>query len=757
MKNSLDVVSKLLKSKRSPILCAKLLLLARLLLKVLHSRPDAPDSIVPLATKLGNLRQKLLKQLEGRFTKTSNETPDVVEDLTAFCTATSSSPSNALNHFLTLRLNAIKLPQGALGTGVIDRVRTRLTLFTNTIRQSKYIFPDLLGTSLRALGSRALLDDENIQEVGDLRLDVHQRWFVDEIRTYTPWTRHNELSSDAANNQVQSWSRNALDLLSKSIERDLEGEDDLDLILEARKTTLQTWLSSRSSIGNIPFRDSLDKIGSPFLCRFGQLIDTATGDIHDLVETMPRDLEPGDESDKAKVLSSLWEQELAEMDLSDGATSFREAVVHKHLGQSANVSTVVTRCDSINKRILDLHVAFKVMLDTRWDDDYDEELGEESDADETNESNGNLFELLSKTDPSSLLTALKTKTATRIQSLDEKFLSLKDTGLLQANKASAAGMFLLRTIRILRQRLPKLLASIDAPALKSTFAKSLVSSLYTQFTISTCDDALPGFPESTIIMLSRKLRLTALWDGAPPLPLQTSPGFFKLLRSLVKHMEYLGIDIWSPDAVQQLKKESSKRAVKSIQDSIKHAEEDILKRRENPSVEQKGKDEEGAEHEAQDRADDNVAETQQEEQTEQRDNSTSDNEREEVPTNNNTHDETEEISHQVQSSDSNEAEQNFHENRTEPIPTPDHFIQLLFDTYYIQHVLLPVSPPSGSGIIPSYTRDEAEATFSPLIQTLTRRAELNNTEGEISRQRLQKNAREHWRRTYLLFGLLCNG
>ena len=237
------MISNLLRNDQSTLLAAKLLVLSRLLHKSLSQRADTLSSLERLGSRLAGLRQKLLRHLDRRLSRQSVGREAIVEDLTAFSLASSSSPSQVLVHFQHLRAIAIRKSQPDNRTDVQESIQQRLQLFLTSLRDIRGVFPELLGASLKLLGATSLLSDDAIFKLDELNLDLHERWFGDEIKNYTPWTRHDELSRTKTGELLEAWSREALDSLANSIEGDLAQESDIQKLVEIRKETLQSWLS----------------------------------------------------------------------------------------------------------------------------------------------------------------------------------------------------------------------------------------------------------------------------------------------------------------------------------------------------------------------------------------------------------------------------------------------------------------------------------------------------------------------------------
>lgn len=752
----MSVVSTLLRIKGSSLLCTKLLILARLFHKVLQQHLDTTPLVDTLGSKLGNLRRQLLRQIDQRLSSYGKEINEVVEDLTAYCLATSSSPSNALTHVHQLRANAIQASQGFARSALKGCIQARLALFYATIRQSRGIFPDLLGASLRTQGSRAVLDDEKVRQIEELKLDIHTRWFDDDIQNYTPWTRHDELQRNAASRQIQSWAGEALDLLIKSIEQDLSKEDDVHKVVEVRQGVLQTWLSSRATLRGLPLKDALQKLRLPFMRRCLELVETVAVSMQDSLEsvTIGR-LKDWDVEDASKALQSAWDAKLSSSDLTDGGRSFRQAIIDRHMGKTDDVSEVIARCEQYAEKIANIYATLKAMRETRWDDDYDEAGDEDDNDDEDKSTDSNqgpsiqgMHEILSRQDSTSLLENLSNRVRRMTQSLESKMPVDGQSTESSSSSSSSPDIFLLRSLRVLRERLPKLLVAINAGKSIDIFAQQAVSSLHHRLAVSVTHAMASSDKNWTDIMLSKPLYTRALWEGNPPLPLQISPGLFKFLRQLVKHMGDMGVDIWIPQAVDVLKEKLRIVVADDCHNALERAEAKAQQDREETKSQIDG----SAEEANKENNDDSTERSEQQDGGDDKDEDEDEND----DKNNNEQNDNPDSDHATNTANDAIAPQNDTEVSASPSPAPDsqptqdHFLQLLFDLLYLQQAFQP-SPPSHN---PTKTTIDPPAEFARLVRQLEQRTEVDSR-ADV-KGRLQKNAREYWRRTYLLFGVLCN-
>ncbi|KAI9656357.1 MAG: hypothetical protein M1831_004609 [Alyxoria varia] len=769
LERSLSTVSQILREDSSCLLAAKLLVVARLLHKSLCQKRRTQDYIGRLGAKLSSLRQKLLRHIDRRLIRHAGDNNILVEDLTAFSLASSAQPSDVLAHFYHLRSNAIARPKRQALKDTKESILRRLDLFISTIRESKILFPDLLSKSLKSLGSQPLLIDRGIVDIESLNLDVNARWFDEDVKNYTAWTRHDELARSKAEEKLKSWTFDALDTLTTAAGKDIAEESDPKAVVEVRQSIIQSWLTSSKALRILSSKSALQKLRNPFTDRLQDIMATSCTEIHDSTCKAVFD---GCNANNAGTwyTPSLWDPSTLSLEYGNGAGTFRKAIVDRRLGRSHEIHAVINAFEKRAKRIQQLQTAIKEMRDTRWDDDYDDD----EDNDDAEESS---FQALSRSDPESLQSTLRERTWRTIQSIESDLQERSKKTNITITGLDSPGIFMYRSLRELRRIVPPFLHNIDPSQAQSLFCESLFANLRDQLaqyvtkeTTPTLSTALERFFKST------SLPLRALWDtGSPPLPVQPSPATFKYLRAVVGQMEELGFDIWSPRTGHLTKRLLLDEAVRVC---IEHAQEWNT----NLAAEHKGtgssedttESEENKTDEHEGHANDiklvddaigrqsnyhgeDESESYEEKQPEQ--------ERVQDPLFDDT----------TLANEPSEFKQNQSsiQNTTHLLTQQQKLVQLLFDTLYLSQALSsPQSPALDQLINPLVISidDIGERIFSVFdsestsADEETRKAVIiikgEADEGDRSERtpevmgRLNKAAGEYWKRTYALFGLL---
>ncbi|KKY23768.1 putative vps51 vps67 [Diplodia seriata] len=194
----------------------------------------------------------------------------------------------------------------------------------------------------------------------------------------------------------------------------------------------------------------------------------------------------------------------------------------------------------------------KEMKDTRWDDDLD---ADDEDDDFELESKQ---ALLSEDDPRSLEDSLKEALSTAFADLQKDVDALVSKTLQDPDLAAPKTILLTRALREVSQRLTALSATNRRIVVASTvFPPSVTRPLHVSIAQLVSRSPLAAYADAAKkLARSRRARARALWEGNPtPLPVQPSVSAFKYLCALHREMWTRGGDLWSPGAVDVLKKE----------------------------------------------------------------------------------------------------------------------------------------------------------------------------------------------------------
>ncbi|KAF3490647.1 uncharacterized protein GIQ15_00164 [Arthroderma uncinatum] len=543
LRNCTNSVVKIIRNRGSIVLAAKLLVISRLLLKALSQSESVPPYVDNLKKSLAALRGTLLSRVKLRLAAVNTTTDRLIEALSTFCLATSSSSNDAVRHFCEVRKHAIgqQIVQDSQKNGIL----LALKLYLQTLRQTDHLLSGPLAVVLEKLTTQPLLSDPEILRLGELNIDVLKPWILQDIQHFTPWIKYNETPKSERDGQLKTWSKDTFKIFSSQAKLKLEGLCDFGDILDLRRQLLESWLLVQTSTrthSNLEILEGLQDIINH------QLISILRGQSEGLVSlgkeitSIINDIPSVEKINKEKSL--LWDPKLASLDFSEGAANFKEEIVNRTLGREANVL-----------KILELYQGWLHAIQTRAglingmkSENWEDMVEDDSDEDVIDHING----ILREHNPALLEEEHQ-------KSLERGFSSLQDTlssvlsELSDPQKASKA-VFLIRVVREIQSKIPNELfkgnqqhfALEIVPGLHDIVAVDIVSQLSTyMMKLKPCENPLrcPG---------------RTLWEGKPELPVQPSPAAFKLIRKLVLAMDGLGADLWNPGAVLALKREFKK-------------------------------------------------------------------------------------------------------------------------------------------------------------------------------------------------------
>ncbi|KAG0648296.1 hypothetical protein D0Z07_5396 [Hyphodiscus hymeniophilus] len=653
------------------VTAAKAWVLSRLLAKSLsdsstrRSKEDN-DLLEESKRKLATLRRRILRAIERTLGRTSGEDnrDDLVLALCAYSLATSSGTKDVLRHFLRIRGEAITLAfedehESKSETTAVLRA---LELYTRTLLDVQALVPRRLSQALASLKTKPLLKDQTIRDLEELRLDVCERWFGDEILYFTPYNRHDDLEGSQAVETLKGWAKKADEVLLQGLAKVLHGVREFKAVVELRTKILEVWIKDGGKAKGFDPSSMLDGLRRVINDRMVDLLESRVSKLHLVGTEIEASLgawRPG----FTDVHQSLWDEEMLEMGISNGANLFKHSIVSRTYGRSDAVSRAVKGYQMWRHLIDEVNTVLDQLKKQRWDDDL-----EDIEDDLSLESRNTL---LSTEDPNMLQDQLDLNLEKAYSALHQSISShlaiYKDS-----EHIGQISMYILRILRDIRSELPK------NPSLQK-FGLSLVPSLHEVLASTTAAESIHYFSKR---FTRKRVAGRGLWEGSPEMPVQPSPATFKFHHSLVQSMAQVGADLWSPAAVGVLKRH--------LRSEISRQWNEYLELSKEKAASQAN------EVKSNDTATDGGAE----------------------------------------SPDTSEPSQNGTNEVADTEKQNDILIQSLFDIFVLQSSL-EVTPA---------TEDE--------LQLLANTVELKVALEPPVKKRLHNAAREYWRRTGLLFGLL---
>jgi hypothetical protein len=676
---------------RSLVLAAKVLVLSRLLEKSVGDMAsmrsaDDKEQVEDVRRKLGAARKRLRRAIERTLEIIGDDNrEDLVQALSAYSLATSSGAKDVLRRFLDIRGGALALAfeDDSEQKDSPGYVRA-LELYTRTLLDVQALVPRRLSEALAGLKTKHLLKDESLRELEGLRLDVCEKWFGDEILFFTPYIRHDDLEGSHAVSMLKAWAKQASEIMLQELTRALDQITEFKTVVELRTRVLEIWIREGGKARGFDPSILLDGLRKVVNDRLVQLLESRVSKLH-LVATEVEGTLGSWRDGITDRTESLWDDSMAEMDIQNGASLFKQSILARTHGRNDAVSRAYRGYQTWRHLVNEITAVIEQLKKQRWDDDL-----EDIEDDLTLESRSTL---LSTEDPEMLQGHLDTSLGKAYKELHNKLSTLLDS-FSESEHLGPISIYFLRIIRDIRCDLPK-----NASA--QSFGLSLVPNLHTQLVVIAAKDPLSRFTKT---FKRKKVAGRALWegsDGLPALPVQPSPGTYKFLHGLALSTAKTGFDLWSPKAVSVLKRHLNHEI--GCQWIFAHEQQENEK-------------------EAQIKADGTVPKdaTELEEEKSVEANV----EQEEAATK----DESK------QASDSKEPRQDVDEeaNNIEVL------IQALFDTLVLQHAL-----------------ETSDSSSEDELATLRRTIESRLQFEAASKKRLEQSAKEYWKKTSLLLGLLA--
>ena len=710
-----DVISRLLKNGGSVLLISKVLVISRLLHTKLSQRPKPPPYLDHLRNRLAVLRRRLLGRIDRRFKSLELSRDGLLEVMCAFSLATSSSSKDVLRHYHHMRLEAISENVGQGGSGH-DSMLLALKLYVKTSRDTQAIFPAQLAHALEELKSVSLFKSQDIYSLIELDLDVHERWIGDDIRTFTPYIRHDDLSKAEAERSLRQWAKTAFGSFLAGLRMRIQDVDDPERLIALRRQVLELWLSNHQHLFGVDSAETLDGLRDVFNTQSTRIIQVRASKLV-RVGLIVKNVVQNWEAGASDLTPSLWDSSMISMKFENGGKLFRETLASRFTSNNEVLNSVSLEYVSFLQSIEKLEEMIRKLREARWADDVD-------DLDNEDDLLDNKQVLLSEDDPRLLQEDLNSVLHEAYSNLQDALYDLSDD--FETTTSGQQAAYLIRVWRELRQRLPRSYQNAD-------FGNASIPALQHIIADETLRVPLEGCSKRIARMSQAKLlQARPLWEGDPELPVLPSTWTYKFLHDLVSSMRACGSDVWSPQTVDALKKE----LILSIAPMLKgrkavqvngHRDRDLLdgEDKEEEELEDEVK-KDTAEMEERVREENGEVNDQETKQSETRKEAES--EKFEKPTDEKLTNGTTMTNGHVQQDDLSEQE------------PEDGKIQRFFDVVYLTHASAVKEMKAGE-----------DNQLISLQRSLAKELALEPK----SVERIKRDAAEYWKRTQLLFALLA--
>ena len=557
-----DMVFATLKRGGSLLLASKILVLSRLLHKKLSVQSVAPAFVEKMRHRLGGLRQRLLTTVDQRMASLDVESTSLVDAMCAFSLATSSSCMDVLRHFHHIRLSAISTGFQQESTQGIEAVRC-LQIWIKTMQDTQSFFPRHASSALGKLKSIPLLRDKSLRDAQDFDLEIHEAWMDEDVKNFTPYIRHDDLTGHAAAQALSSWSPTALALYAEGLEVLLSSIEDFKEILSLRQGSIHVWLSSKGRLVGTSKSEALDLLRSKFQKRLHEILkaqtkgmEQVTFKVHEIIKGWSSD------PDEAKV-PSLWDNGLIKADISRGAQPFTDKLRCRLQGQTKDATQIMELYEMWLSKTNSTSNAITTLKSSKWEfEDFDDD---EDDFDDVEDMRFRI----EKEDPADLEDGHRSCVDECLKDLVAAF-DLQREELVEGQTSIGKASFLLRVTREVKQRLPD---GFQVQNVDFSFVRQLH-----RLVAQTVAQNIIRDHRQVIARAATRMSIPGrlLWDGDPELPVVPSPWSYRLLNDLLKVLGEVGADIWTNRAVDNLKiclRQLISDGLGSIEDAQVHAQE----------------------------------------------------------------------------------------------------------------------------------------------------------------------------------------
>ncbi|KAG7101369.1 hypothetical protein HYQ44_019030 [Verticillium longisporum] len=520
------------------LLGSEVLVLSRLLSKgftreELDREPDVALVVETARKSLEGLRRRLLRSIEKFLEKTADNQAQrqehTLKALCAYSLATSSGARDVLKHFLTVRSKAMSAAfyaddaEAGRQQGGANVLKSQL-LYVRTLLDVQALVPFKLSDALAKLKKRPLLQGDVLRNVEALRLDVYERWCGDDILTFTPFVRHDDLDGPQARSMLTSWAERGGEVLVAGLRSTMERMTEFKAVIDLRTNVLRLWIRDGGKARGFDPSEMLDALREAINGHLLALIDAKVHKLHLVASEVAATLDAWKDGVTDRP-AALWAQTTLDIDPAAGVDAFLQDLVAQLHGRNDAVARAVACFASWRRVIGEVEGVVDQLKKQRWEndgDDDDDEIEDEETIDARHDQ-------LSRDDPAALHDRLDATLARAFADLETR---LADLWRARADAVNAGRV-------------------ATAPALRG-FGLDMVPSLHDKLALAVSAAPVEVFASRG---LTQKLVVgRPLWEGHPELPTQPSPLAFKFLRDLSVAMSDAGVDLWSATAVGVVKR-----------------------------------------------------------------------------------------------------------------------------------------------------------------------------------------------------------
>ncbi|KAK6361986.1 hypothetical protein TWF730_005690 [Orbilia blumenaviensis] len=472
-------------------------------------------------------------------------------------------------YFQSLRLNAVVslLRQDTVSA---ETILEAIRLVNENLRLSTQLFPRRLSDTLTTLKIKPLFQEPAINDILELNMAVHGRWISETIRKYTPWLKTDDLSNDSCKAEISSKLGTTLRAIFDGLEKAVKVVNKVESLVQIRHDILAASrgvMGRTSNLNSEDLNQSLTKIREIVNTRIREVLNGDIAAIGVLGSELST-LITGDGTARKKEPVS-WSTMLSSFENAKGGRNLKAMVRAVNHSDKSGLRAIRLKHAKWVANITDNYTHIKKMNEEKdWDPDNDDD-DDDIDAPES-------LKDMNNKDAQSLLSTYSEGLLEGYRLLETNLSSLVNE-MRQPGEAAESpqpienACIALRFITVIRNTSPQHQNNsiIDL----SWFGKDILTELHDFLAKGVAKKALRGFGKD---LSKRKwasdVSFDSLWEGSPKLPIQPSPLVFKFLRALVQSMNEVGIDVWSRDAADTIKRNVAKTIWEELEASLTSAE-----------------------------------------------------------------------------------------------------------------------------------------------------------------------------------------
>lgn len=529
-----------------------MLAVSRLLTKRIAQEDNAPPLVDRIKEQLTSQRRRLLRRVDLILINPESSLQQLIDAICAFCIVTSSSSNDAIRHFQDLRLDEIRRLSDASEKGR-EGVLGGFHYYLQSLRTTPKLFGRQFSDAMRDLRSQPLLRSTDIESLEELDLATVQQFIPTEILSFVPWIKHTDSALAESPSILGTWSNVAFKDICLALKRTVDDLSHTSELLNFRKQALEVWLPLSSSTSTHSNAEIFEALRSIFNTRIEGLLHARAGSLSVIASDIESVLEEGGD-DTAVSCLSMWDHDFATAALGKGASTFKRRLIDRHLGHSKTTTLILASLQRWTAAMSNSLEKIEQLRTTRWIDIIEED-DDDDDDDDGGDKTERVERTLQKDDPDQYEHAHKSSLDTATFEFQNRIKAAVET--LNETETPKA-IFLLRTIRGIYHHMTS--SSIQQQDL--TILASAIPRLHHLLATNTTSILLGPIQSSSSLVPRHQIKALAhLWEGDPPLPTHPSPPVFKLLQRLTGIMADQGPDLWSGDAVEEVKRAVRKQIV----------------------------------------------------------------------------------------------------------------------------------------------------------------------------------------------------